>query len=117
MTISSPSEFIKAQVDKPTSESKKWKMTILGLQGIAGFFAVGALMFIFKSSIADKVTTLTQIAITAWGGIVGIYLGAQGTVEYKATAALETLNKNENVHETEEITDNRRPKDFDDGSI
>ena len=39
--------------------------------------------------------------MTAWGGIVAVYLGAQGSVEYKSTAALESLNKDIDVRKQE----------------
>lgn len=94
--MNSPSEFVKAQINKPTEDSKKWKMAIIGLKGIAGFFIVGTAMFVFRPAIAPTMTTMVQVAMTAWGGIIGIYLGAQGTVEYKATAAIQSLNENKN---------------------
>ena len=56
------------------------------------FFVSGGLIFLFKADLADKMVTLVNIAITAWGGVVAVFLGAQGTVEYKATSALQTLN-------------------------
>ena len=82
-------DFIKTQLEKPMEDSKKWMAFSVGLKGIAGMMLVGFLLFIFKPDLASQISTLVQFGVTAWAGIVGVYLGAQGTVEYKATAALQ----------------------------
>lgn len=91
--------FLKDQLDKPVEDSKKWRMTMIGLKGIAGFFVVGALLLMFQPMIAAHVATLVQFALTAWGGIVGLYLGAQGSVDFKTTSALQDIQKTETREE------------------
>lgn len=88
--IPNKAAFFQQQLQTPPEDSKKWKMAIIGLKGIAGFFTVGTLMFVFRPEQAGQITTMVQIAMTAWGGVVGIYLGAQGSVEFKATSALQS---------------------------
>lgn len=105
-------QFFQDQLNKPTEDSKKWKMAIIGLKGLGvGFFA-GIIMIALFPAQAAHVTTMVQIGMTAWGGIVGIYLGAQGTVEYKATSALQTTIQQTEEHKEEHIVTEGKPGDI-----
>jgi hypothetical protein len=90
-------QFLKDQLEKPRTESKKWRMAIIGLQGVAGMFIGGMIGFFIKPALAPQIATLVQFGLSAWGGIVALYLGAQGSVEYKTTAALEKVQKDETI--------------------
>lgn len=91
--------FLKDQLEKPVEDSKKWRMAIIGLKGIAGFFIAGSAMIFLRPENATSYTTLVQFALTGWGGIVGLFLGAQGSVDFKTTSALQQINQNENREE------------------
>jgi hypothetical protein len=97
-------QFLKDQLEKPRSESKKGRMAVIGLKGVAGMFVGGMIGFFIKPELAPQIATLVQFGLSAWGGIVALYLGAQGSVEYKTTAALEKIQKDENItiHKIEE---------------
>lgn len=102
MIQNNPLAFLKNQLEKPSEDSKKWRVTIIGLKGIAGFFTVGAILIFIKPDIASEIATLVQFVVTAWSGIIGIYLGAQGSVDFKTTAAIEKIQENTTI--TENIT-------------
>lgn len=108
--------FLKEQLTKPAKDSKKWRMAVIGLKGIAGFFVTGCVMFFIVPALAPHITTLVQFALTAWGGVVSIFLGAQGTVDFKTTAALQATDENRHVVE-EHIERRIDPKDIDDPTI
>lgn len=111
--------FLKNQLEKPTEDSKKWKAMMIGLKGVGGMFLVGAIMFVFKSDLAAQIATLVQFGLTAWGGIVSIFLGAQGTVDFKTTAALQEVNKNvkEDINEKIEVIRTPKASHFDGDDI
>jgi hypothetical protein len=90
-------QFLKDQLEKPTEDSKKWRMSIIGLKGVAAILLVTHVMIFFKPDLASHLATIAQFGLTAWGGIIALYLGAQGSVEYKTTAALEKIQKDENI--------------------
>lgn len=110
-------EFLKAQLEKPPEDSKKWRMAMIGLKGVAGFTFMGFVLFFLRPSLAAQISTLVQVALAAWGGVVSIYLGAQGSVEFKATSALQSVQENRDIHvdpAPEHMTINIDPKDVDD---
>lgn len=86
------------QLEKRSGDSKKWRMAMIGLKGVAGMFVSGMLAFLFVPALAPHITTLVQFGLTAWGGIVSVYLGAQGSVEFKTTAALQNLHETKEEH-------------------
>ncbi len=96
-------QFLRDQLDKPPEDSKKWKMAMYGLKGVGASFVVGVMMIAFFPSTGAHVTTIVQIFMTAWGGIVGIYLGAQGSVEFKTTSALQTSQDNRPIERTASV--------------
>lgn len=117
------SEFLKNQLEKPTEDSKKWKAMVIGLKGVGAIFLVGAGMFLWMPAIAAQIATLVQFALAAWGGIVSIFLGAQGTVDFKTTAALQAVNetkkedKTEDIHQTIEVIKAPKAAHFDGDDI
>lgn len=82
--------FLKAQLEKPPQNSKKWRAMMIGAKGVAGFFLITMVMIMFQPTLASQLTTLFQFAVTAWGGLFGIFMGATGAVDYKTTAALQS---------------------------
>ena len=84
----SSAAFLKEQLTKPPKESKKWRMAVIGLQGVAIFFLAGVAMFFAKPDLATQMTTLIQFAITGWSGIIALFIGAQGVVDSKTVTAL-----------------------------
>jgi len=88
MDTGNNSSFLKEQLTKPSSESKKWRMAIIGLKGVGVFFLIGTLMFLFKPDLAAQMTTLVQFTITGWSGIIALFIGAQGVVDSKTVTAL-----------------------------
>lgn len=80
--------FLKGQLTKPPGKSKKWRMAVIGLQGVAMFFLAGTIMFLVKPNLATQMTTLIQFAITGWSGIIALFIGAQGIVDSKTVTAL-----------------------------
>lgn len=102
--VISAKQHLKSQLEKPRECSLKWRMTVIGLKGVGGMFIAGMIGFVFLPALAVHIATLVQFSMTAWGGIVGIYLGAKGAVDFKTTSALEQVakdeNKSEDVHQT-----------------
>lgn len=93
-----PLQFIQDQLNKPAEDSKKWRMAILGLKGVGAGAFLGLLVIVLRPAVSAQATSLIQIFMTAWGGIVGIYLGAQGSVEYKSTSAMQqSIQQNGNA--------------------
>jgi uncharacterized membrane protein YraQ (UPF0718 family) len=80
--------FLKAQLNKPPEDSKKWRMATMGLWGVVGIALAGLVMLFVKPSVAVQSTSIIQMTLTAWSGIMVLYLGAQGAVDYKTTSAL-----------------------------
>ncbi len=92
--MNSPSEFVKAQINKPPEDSKKWMAVMFGAKGLAIASAIGAAIVVLRPAAAANITSILTIFIPSWSGMIALYLGAQGTVEYKATAAIQSLNEN-----------------------
>lgn len=106
-----PLQFIQDQLNKPVEDSKKWRMAVFGLKGLGAGFAVGIIVIVLRPEISAQVTSMVQIFMTAWGGIVGIYLGAQGSVEYKSTSAMQqSIQQNGNAPAP--TADPPKPKPF-----
>lgn len=81
-------QFLRDQLTKSPDDSKKAKMARVGLYGIAAFFLTGLVCMFIKPETSSQVVLLVQIAIGSWTGIVMLYLGAQGSVDYKTTQVL-----------------------------
>ncbi len=81
-------QFLKDQLTKTPDDSKKSRMAKVGLWGVGAFFIAGIACMFLKPDTAAHVVGLVQVTIGAWTGIVMLYLGAQGTVDYATTNAL-----------------------------
>lgn len=81
-------QFLQDQLTKSPDDSKKARMARAGLFGILAFFITGLICIFIKPETAAHVVLMVQCAIGAWVGIVGIYLGAQGSVDFKTTQVL-----------------------------
>lgn len=111
-------DFLKDQLSKSPDDSKKSRMARVGLWGIGAFFLTGLACMFLKPSTAAQVVLLVQIAIGSWTGIVMVYLGAQGSVDYKTTQVLgNTIEKRDetvNIHEERIFkVEKLDPKDLD----
>jgi hypothetical protein len=88
--VSNPVEFLKNELQRPAEESKKWKMAIIGLRGVAAFFLVGVLFAGVFPAAAAGVLQLVSVSTAAWGAIIAVFIGAQGTQDYATTTAIST---------------------------
>jgi hypothetical protein len=96
-------QFLKDQLTKSPDDSKKAKMARAGLYGIAAFFLSGLLCMFIKPDTASHVVLLVQTAIGAWTFVIGAYLGAQGSVDYKTTQVLGNTIEKRDETRTEHI--------------
>lgn len=76
------------QLDKAPHQSKKWKAFARGIYGIFAIFIFSILLILVRPAIANHIIALAQIAIGAYAGLVGVFLGAQGAVDYRNSAGL-----------------------------
>src|SRR5207249_602948 len=71
------------------------------LWGIASFFAIGVMVFMWQPMAASQAVLLCQTVIGAWTATIAVYLGAQGSVDFKTTqvlgSAISTTNSSERV--------------------
>ncbi len=94
-STSSAQQVLKNVLTKPAEDSKKYRVTILGIQLLSGGFIVGAALCFVQPSLAGSITTFTQIFMTAVGGLISVYLGGQSASEWKASSALSATNVQE----------------------
>jgi uncharacterized membrane protein len=85
---SSTKEVLKDVLTKPSENSKKYKITVIGLKLLTGAFVISALICFFKPTVASYIVTMASVYLTAIGGLIGVYLGGQSASEWKASAAL-----------------------------
>ena len=91
-------QLIREQINKPSAESKKWKMTMIGLKGIGLLYIVSNLLVAFQPSEAANFASMMQITMYSFSGIISLFLGAQGAVDFRNSASLAAINTN---HKTE----------------
>jgi hypothetical protein len=77
-----------AQLQTTGANSKKFRMVIIGIVSSMVIFFASIGSMVFKAEIAASVASLSQIIVTAIGGMVAIYAGAQAWSETSATNAL-----------------------------
>ena len=71
------------------ADSKKYLMVSRGMYYIMSLFAVsGAICWLIPAA-ASNIVTLAQTCVTAVGGLVAVYAGAQAAVEFKANSVLQ----------------------------
>lgn len=91
-------QLIREQINKPSAESKKWKMTMIGIKGIGLLYIVSNLLVAFQPSEATNFANMMQITMYSFSGIISLFLGAQGAVDFRNSASLAAINTN---HKTE----------------
>ena len=91
MKEDTPEATLQGQLDKPPEDSKKYAMTRFGVYTVLSVFGTSALLFVFKADTAGHIVVLAQITVGAIAGLVGIYCGAQGFVEMKASSSLASV--------------------------
>jgi len=115
-------QLIREQINKPSAESKKWKMTMIGIKGICLLYIISNLLVAFQPSEATNFANMMQITMYSFSGIISLFLGAQGAVDFRNSASLAAINTNhktevdvktENIHLSKHI-DSKDIDDLDD---
>ncbi len=92
------------QLNTDPADSKKYRMVSRGMYYIMSLFTVsGAICWLIPAA-ASNIVTLAQTCVTAIGGLVAVYAGAQAAVEYKANSVLQA---NQTSNTTSQDTTNR----------
>lgn len=99
--------FYKDQLDKPAEESKKWRLVNRGMLGVLGIFIVSALLLFVKPDLAGNLTTLAQIVVTSFAGLVAVGCGSIAAVDFKNSSALENTVKTVTQSENQKIQSNQ----------
>lgn len=86
--------LVRDQLATEPAESKKYRMVAHGMWSVIGLFCAAAGVCIVKSDIAGPITSLATVAVTAVGGLVSVYAGAQAAVEFKANSVLQQTQAN-----------------------
>ncbi len=92
------------QLNTEPADSKKYRMVSRGMYYIMSLFTVSGLMCWLIPSSSSNIVTLAQTCVTAIGGLVAVYAGAQAAVEYKANSVLQA---NQSSNTTSQDTTNR----------
>jgi hypothetical protein len=90
-------EVIRTQLSTEPAESKKYRMVAHGMWIVMGIFGLATLVCYMKPEIAGHIAGLAQMTVTAIGGLVAVYAGAQAAVEYKANSVLQTNQQSTNT--------------------
>jgi hypothetical protein len=87
------------QFERKSADSKKYMMVSRGMYYIMSLFAVSGLVCWLIPAAASNIVTLAQTCVTAVGGLVAVYAGAQAAVEFKANSVLQA-NQTSNTSAT-----------------
>jgi hypothetical protein len=87
------------QLKTEPADSKKYRMVSRGMYYIMSLFTVSGLICWLIPAAASNIVTLAQTCVTAVGGLVAVYAGAQAAVEYKANSVLQA-NQTSNTSAT-----------------
>ena len=87
-------ELIRTQLATEPAESKKYRMVAHGMWNVIAVFCFASVLCYLKPEIAGNIASLAQMVVTALGGLVSVYAGAQAVVEYKANSVLQTNQQN-----------------------
>lgn len=82
-------EFVKTQLAADPAQSKKFLAMLVGVGAIFFCFVIDAILFFYRPDLAPHLVAITTILIPTVGATVGVYLGAQGSVEVKANGVLQ----------------------------
>jgi hypothetical protein len=88
--VSNGNDFLKNLLEKPPLKSKKFIMAVTGLAGIGVMFITGFVMMIIMPPQSTQIQGICQVAMTAWGTLAGLAVGAQGVQDYVATTSITT---------------------------
>ena len=90
--------------NKPKGDSKKFKMTETALYMVCAIVFLSFASALFRPELAStNLITVVQAAITAIGSIVAVYSGAQASVDWRNSAALESIHNVQEEHKTEDV--------------
>lgn len=70
-------------MDRLLPQSKKQRMTYVGLACLAATYCAGLVMLAKFPAVAGQIVTLAQVVVLAVGTMVTAYIGAQGYVDGK----------------------------------
>lgn len=76
------------QLSQPSENSKKYKMTMRGLEAVLVIFLATTVAFIFNPAALQPLLTFAGVSITGVSGLVAIYAGAQAVVDRQTTISL-----------------------------
>lgn len=77
-----------AQLNSAAEYSKKYQMTVKGMQAVLAIFLAGAVAYIIQPVALGPLLDYGKAAITAIGGMVAVYLGGQAWVDRQTTIGL-----------------------------
>jgi hypothetical protein len=83
--------FLKDQIDKPSEDSKKFQLIKWGMVGTIGVFILSAILLFVKPDLAGNLTSLAQIVITAYAGLVAVGCGSIAAVDFRNSASLQNV--------------------------
>lgn len=78
--------------------SLKWRMTMIGLKCVLGIYVGSLVLFGLRPEIAVHAVSLANIAVTAIGGMVGIFCGAHAAVNFAAVQKGIVRDETKRIH-------------------
>jgi hypothetical protein len=96
------------QLKTDPADSKKYRMVSRGMYYIMSLFTVSGLICWLIPAAASNIVTLAQTCVTAVGGLVAVYAGAQAAVEFKANSVLQA-NQTSNTTSQSNTSNNEPP--------
>jgi hypothetical protein len=77
-----------AQLSQPGSQSKKYRMTVIGIASVLFVLVIMAVLSFVNATAAKELAALATVVATAIGVMVGAYTGGQSAVDAKTAAAI-----------------------------
>lgn len=77
-----------AQLTLPAENSKKYKMTVKGLEAVLVIFLAAGVAFILRPDKMQPILTFAAAAFTAVSGLVAVFVGATAVVDRQTTIGL-----------------------------
>lgn len=81
-------DALAAQLVTSGSESKKFRMTVMGLLAVLFVFMNTAIAYMLNPAALAPLLSFAQATVVGIGGMVAVYSGAQAAVDWRTTAAL-----------------------------
>lgn len=113
-----PETVLSDQLHKKPENSRKYTMTKFGIYAILGVYVTSALLFLVKPDTAGPIVILAQIVVGAIAGLVGIFCGAQGAVDFNNASSLASVvesKKSETIERVITVRTEGGAKAFDEG--